>query len=31
MYIDELDITLNKSRLKNTQRELYTEAQDLEI
>ena len=31
MYIDELDVTLDKSRLKNTQRELYTEAQDLEI
>jgi len=31
MYIDELDVTLDKSRLKNVQRELYTEAQDLEI
>ena len=31
MYIDELDIDLSKSRLKNKVRELYTEAQDLEI
>ena len=31
MYIDELDITLDKGRLKNVQRQLYTEAQDLEI
>ena len=30
-YIDELDITLDKGRLKNLQRQLYTEAQDLEI
>jgi len=30
-YIDELDIKLDKTRLKNLQRELYTEAQDLEI
>ena len=29
--IDELDIDLSKSRLKNKVRELYTEAQDLEI
>jgi hypothetical protein len=31
LYIDELDITLDKGRLKNVQRQLYTEAQDLEI
>ena len=30
-YIDELDITLDKKRLKNTMKSLYTEAQDLEI
>ena len=30
-YIDELDVTLSKDRLKNTMRTLYTEAQDLEI
>ena len=30
-YIDQLDITLKKDRLKNTMRSLYTEAQDLEI
>ena len=30
-YIDELDVTMNKDRLKNTMRSLYTEAQDLEI
>lgn len=30
-YIDQLDITLSKDRLKNTMRSLYTEAQDLEI
>ena len=30
-YIDELDVTLDKGRLKNLQRQLYTEAQDLEI
>ncbi len=30
-YIDELDITLSKDRLKNKMRELYTEAQDLEL
>ena len=31
MYFDVLDIDLSKSRLKNKVRELYTEAQDLEI
>ena len=31
MYIDELDTSLDKGRLKNLQRELYTEAQDLDI
>jgi len=31
MYIDELDTSLDKGRLKNLQRELYTEAQDLQI
>ena len=31
MYIDELDTSLSKGRLKNIQRELYTEAQDLQI
>jgi DNA repair exonuclease SbcCD nuclease subunit len=30
-YIDDLDVTLSKSRLKNTMRTLYNEAQDLEI
>ena len=30
-YIDELDVTMDKDRLKNTMRSLYTEAQDLEI
>ena len=30
-YIDDLDVSLSKSRLKNTMRTLYTEAQDLEI
>ena len=30
-YIDELDVTLDKDRLKNKMRQLYTEAQDLEI
>jgi len=30
-YIDELDVTLDKVRLKNKMRQLYTEAQDLEI
>ena len=30
-YIDDLDVTLSKDRLKNTMRALYTEAQDLEI
>ena len=30
-YIDELDVTLSKDRLKNTMRSLYTEAQDLEL
>ena len=30
-YIDDLDVTLSKSRLKNTMRTLYTEAQDLQI
>jgi DNA repair exonuclease SbcCD nuclease subunit len=30
-YIDDLDVTLSKSRLKNTMRTLYTEAQDLEL
>ena len=31
MYIDELNVDLSKSRLKNKMRELYTEAQDLEL
>ena len=26
-YIDELDVTMSKDRLKNTMRSLYTEAQ----
>jgi hypothetical protein len=30
-YIDQLDVTLNKDRLKNTMRSLYSEAQDLEL
>jgi len=30
-YIDELDVTLDKSRLKTTMKSLYTEAQDLEL
>jgi len=30
-YVDELDVTLNKTRLKNTMKVLYNEAQDLEI
>ena len=30
-YIDQLDVTLSKDRLKNTMRSLYTEAQDLEL
>ena len=30
-YIDELEIDLDKDRLKNTMRGLYNEAQDLEI
>ena len=30
-YVDELDVTLDKNRLKNTMKSLYTEAQDLEI
>ena len=30
-YIDELDITLSKDRLKNTMKSLYNEAQDLEL
>ena len=30
-YIDDLDVSLSKSRLKNTMRTLYTEAQDLEL
>jgi hypothetical protein len=30
-YIDELDVTLSKKRLKNTMKSLYNEAQDLEI
>ena len=30
-YIDELDVALDKERLKGTMRSLYTEAQDLEI
>ena len=30
-YIEELDTTLDKGRLINLQRQLYTEAQDLEI
>ena len=30
-YVDELDITLDKNRLKNTMKSLYNEAQDLEL
>ena len=30
-YIDELDVTLNKRRVKNTMKSLYNEAQDLEL
>ena len=30
-YIDELNITLSKKRLKNTMKALYNEAQDLEL
>ena len=30
-YVEELDTTLDKPRLINLQRQLYTEAQDLEI
>ena len=30
-YIDELDIDLNKDRLKSIMRGLYNEAQDLEL
>jgi len=30
-YIDQLDVTLSKDRLKNTMRSLYSEAQDLEL
>jgi len=30
-YIDELDIVLDKKRLKNTMKTLYNEAQDLEL
>ena len=30
-YIDDLDITLSKKRLKNTMKSLYNEAQDLEL
>ena len=30
-YIEELDTSLDKNRLINLQRQLYTEAQDLEI
>ena len=30
-YVDELDITLDKKRLKSTMKSLYNEAQDLEI
>jgi len=30
-YIDQLDVTLSKDRLKNTMRTLYAEAQDLEM
>jgi len=30
-YIDEIDVSLDKARLKNTMKSLYSEAQDLEI
>ena len=30
-YVDELPVDLNKNRLKNEIRTLYTEAQDLDI
>jgi len=30
-YVDELDLTLDKTRLKNTMKSLYNEAQDLEL
>ena len=30
-YVDELQVNLDKPRLKNTMKSLYTEAQDLEI
>ena len=30
-YVDELDVDLNKQRLKNTLKSLYLEASDLEI
>jgi len=30
-YINELDVTLDKNRLKNTMKALYNEAQDLEL
>lgn len=30
-YIDELDVTLSKTRLKRTMKSLYNEAQDLEL
>ena len=30
-YIEELDVTLDKERLKGTMRSLYTEAQDIEV
>ena len=30
-YVDELDVTLDKARLKNTMKSLYNEAQDLEL
>ena len=30
-YVDELDVSLDKTRLKNTMRTLYNEAQDLEL
>jgi len=30
-YINELDVTLDKNRLKNTMKTLYNEAQDLEL
>ena len=30
-YVDELDVNLDKNRLKNTMKSLYNEAQDLEL